>query len=73
MWSDLQQFKADFFKALSHPLPIRILEIIAEGEKFLYSLRDPAIVDLLRIARELFNKYLINTLSMYEELEEQKK
>lgn len=29
----LQQFKADFFKALAHPLRIRILELLAEGEK----------------------------------------
>ncbi|MFB9760427.1 ArsR/SmtB family transcription factor, partial [Ectobacillus funiculus] len=30
---DMQQFKADFFKALAHPLRIRILEILGEGEK----------------------------------------
>lgn len=29
----LQQFKADFFKALGHPLRIRILELLAEGDK----------------------------------------
>ena len=110
MWSDLQQFKADFFKALSHPLRIRILELLSEGEKsvneiqqtlesegstvsqqlsvlrsknivigrkdgkkVLYSLRDPVTVDLLNVARNLFNNHLIDTLSMYEELEEQKK
>ena len=109
MWSDLQQFKADFFKALSHPLRIRILEFISEGEKsvheiqknlssegsavsqqlsvlrsknivvgrkegknVLYSLRDPSTVDLLNVARELFNNHLIDTLSMYEGLEDQK-
>ncbi|MFJ7828080.1 ArsR/SmtB family transcription factor [Psychrobacillus sp. NPDC096623] len=109
MWSDLQQFKADFFKALAHPLRIRILEVLTEGEKsvndiqqilssegstvsqqlsvlraknivvgrkdgkkVLYSLRDPAIVELLKAARDLFNNHLIDTISMYEELEEQK-
>jgi len=109
MWSDLQQFKADFFKALSHPLRIRILELLSKGEKsvheiqeiltsegsavsqqlsvlrsknivvgrkegknVLYSLRDPSTVDLLNVARELFNNHLIDTLSMYEELEDQK-
>ena len=109
MWSDLQQFKADFFKALAHPLRIRILEILADGEKsvneiqqilssegstvsqqlsvlraknivvgrkdgkkVLYSLRDPAIIELLKVARDLFNNHLIDTISMYEELEEQK-
>ena len=30
---ELQQFKADFFKALSHPLRIRILELLSEGDK----------------------------------------
>lgn len=30
---ELQKFKADFFKALSHPLRIRILELLAEGDK----------------------------------------
>lgn len=30
---DMQQFKADFFKALAHPLRIRILEILTEGDK----------------------------------------
>lgn len=28
----MQQFKADFFKALSHPLRIHILEILSEGD-----------------------------------------
>ncbi|MFS0782793.1 ArsR/SmtB family transcription factor [Bacillus sp. 1P06AnD] len=30
---EMQQFKADFFKALAHPLRIRILELLADGEK----------------------------------------
>ncbi|GAX89847.1 ArsR/SmtB family transcription factor [Effusibacillus lacus] len=30
---DVQQFKADFFKALGHPLRIRILELLSEGDK----------------------------------------
>jgi len=33
LWEDMQQFKADFFKALSHPLRIRILELLSEGDK----------------------------------------
>ncbi|MCD1261776.1 winged helix-turn-helix transcriptional regulator [Paenibacillus athensensis] len=33
MYQEIQQFKADFFKALAHPLRIRILEILAEGER----------------------------------------
>ncbi len=30
---EIQQFKADFFKALSHPLRINIMEILCEGDK----------------------------------------
>mgnify|MGYP001320364475 CR=1 FL=1 len=33
LWEDMQEFKADFFKALSHPLRIRILELLSEGDK----------------------------------------
>lgn len=33
MAGKLQQFKADFFKALAHPLRIRILEILCEGDR----------------------------------------
>ena len=100
---ELQTFKADFFKALSHPLRIRILELLAEGEKnvnelqtligsegsavsqqlsilrsknivfskkdgnrVLYSLRDPMIIDLLNIARQIFNNHLIETISILD-------
>ena len=30
---EVQQFKADFFKALSHPLRVNILEILCDGDK----------------------------------------
>lgn len=30
---DIQQFKSEFFKALAHPMRIRILELLCEGEK----------------------------------------
>jgi DNA-binding transcriptional ArsR family regulator len=33
MYQEIQHFKADFFKALAHPLRIRILEVLAEGNK----------------------------------------
>ncbi|TLS48519.1 winged helix-turn-helix transcriptional regulator [Paenibacillus antri] len=29
----IQQFKAEFFKALAHPMRIRILEVLSEGSK----------------------------------------
>lgn len=107
--NELQQFKADFFKALAHPLRIRILELLAEGERSVneiqtilekegsavsqqlsvlraknivvgvkdgkniyYSLRDPMIMNLLEVARTIFNNHLINTISQLEELTEKK-
>ncbi|MBB6283899.1 ArsR/SmtB family transcription factor [Geobacillus subterraneus] len=100
---ELQQFKADFFKALAHPLRIRILELLCEGDKnvnelqtligsegsaisqqlavlrnknivygtkdgnrVVYSLRDPMIKELLAIARQIFNNHLIDTISMLD-------
>lgn len=100
---DLQKFKADFFKALGHPLRIRILELLSEGEKnvnemqeligsegssvsqqlailrnknivlgtkdgnkVVYSLRDPMIIELLGVARQIFNNHLIDTISMLD-------
>ena len=100
---ELQQFKADFFKALAHPLRIRILELLAEGDRNVnelqevigtegsavsqqlsilrnknivygtkdgtrvtYSLKDPMIIELLNIARQIFNNHLINAASMLD-------
>ncbi len=33
MYQEIQYFKSDFFKALAHPLRIRILEALVEGDK----------------------------------------
>jgi len=33
MNQNIQQFKADFYKALAHPMRIRILEVLCEGDK----------------------------------------
>ncbi|EFM11075.1 transcriptional regulator, ArsR family [Paenibacillus curdlanolyticus YK9] len=30
---NIHQFKADFFKALAHPMRIRILEVLSEGDR----------------------------------------
>lgn len=104
MNQDIQQFKADFFKALAHPLRIRILELLAEGNKnvneiqnllgsegsavsqqltvlrnknivtgtkdgnrVIYSLRDPMIIELLHVARQIFNNHLVDTISMLDQ------
>lgn len=108
MNQDLQQFKADFFKALAHPLRIRILEVLAEGDKnvneiqsilgsegsavsqqltvlraknivsgtkdgnrVIYSLRDSMIIELLQVARQIFNNHLVDTISMLDKFNEE--
>ena len=37
---DLQVFKAAFFKALAHPVRIRILEVLVRGERSVQELQD---------------------------------
>ncbi|MEH7125762.1 metalloregulator ArsR/SmtB family transcription factor [Bacillus sp. JJ1532] len=104
---EMQKFKADFFKALAHPLRIRILEILSDGDKsvneiqsivgsegsavsqqltvlrsknivtgtkdgnrVIYSLRDPMIIELLQVARQIFNNHLVDAISMLDKLSE---
>lgn len=104
---DMQQFKAEFFKALAHPMRIKILEILAEGEKsvneiqnivggegsgvsqqlmilrnknivsgvkqgnrVIYSLKDPLIIELLQVARQIFNNQLESTISIFDKSQE---
>lgn len=38
-----------------------------DGKRVIYSLRDPKIIELLTIAREIYNNHLIDTISMLEE------
>ncbi|MDW7613864.1 metalloregulator ArsR/SmtB family transcription factor [Peribacillus simplex] len=100
---EMQQFKAEFFKALAHPLRIRILELLTDGDKnvneiqnlvgsegsavsqqltvlraknivtgtkdgnrVIYSLRDPMIIELLNVARQIFNNHLVDTITMLD-------
>lgn len=100
---EMQQFKSDFFKALAHPLRIRILELLAEsdknvneiqtlvgsegsavsqqltvlraknivtgtkeGNRVIYSLRDPMIIELLAVAKQIFNNHLVDTITMLD-------
>jgi len=102
---EMQQFKAEFFKALSHPLRIKILEVLANGKlgvneiqseigsegstvsqqlmvlrnknivvgtkngnRVIYSLRDPLIIDLLQVAKQIFNNHLVDTISMLDKM-----
>ncbi|WP_425325247.1 ArsR/SmtB family transcription factor [Planococcus soli] len=102
---EMQRFKSEFFKALAHPLRIRILEILAEGDKsvneiqllaesegsavsqqltvlkaknivtgtkegnrVIYSLRDPMITELLDVAKRIFNNQLSETITILDRL-----
>lgn len=104
----MQQFKAEFFKALAHPLRIRILELLGEGEKnvneiqnlvgsegsavsqqlmilraknivtgtkdgnrVIYSLRDSMIIELLSVARQIFNNHLVDTITMLDKFNDE--
>lgn len=101
----LQIFKAEFFKALAHPIRIRILEILVRGGRSVhelqealgvdqppvsqqlavlrtknivegrkegtgvrYTVRDPALRDLLDVTRRIFDNHLIGTQTMLREL-----
>ena len=103
--SPLQTFKAQFFRALAHPVRIRILETLLHGDRAVqelqealglgqpvvsqqlgvlrkqgivtatkaglsvrYALRDPAIGELLDVARRIFNNHLVDTQGMRREL-----
>jgi DNA-binding transcriptional ArsR family regulator len=102
---EMQRFKAEFFKALAHPLRIRILELLGEGDKnvneiqtlvgsegsavsqqltilrakhivsgkkegnrVVYTLKDPMIIELLAVARQIFNNHLVDTITILDKL-----
>ena len=44
-FTELQAFKAEFFRALAHPIRIRILETLAAGERSVQQLQDALHVD----------------------------
>jgi DNA-binding transcriptional ArsR family regulator len=97
----LRQFKAEFFKALAHPLRIRILELLRagpmsvtqiqeatgapgssvsqqlavlrgrnilaterRGTTIIYRVPDPALFELLDVARQIFDAHLSDTIEM---------
>ncbi|MEJ8545021.1 metalloregulator ArsR/SmtB family transcription factor [Brevibacillus borstelensis] len=39
-----------------------------DGNKVMYSLRDPMIIELLAVARRIFNNHLIDTISMFDQI-----
>ena len=104
--SQLQTFKAQFFRALAHPIRIKILETLVRGDRTVqelqetleleqpivsqqlavlrnqnivtarkeglsvrYALRDPAVGDLLDVARRIFNNHLVSARGMLRELQ----
>jgi DNA-binding transcriptional ArsR family regulator len=103
--SPLQAFKAQFFRALAHPVRIKILEILVRGDRTVqqlqdalglmqpvvsqqlavlrnhgivatekhgvtvrYALRDPAVGELLDVARRIFSNHLVDSQGMLREL-----
>lgn len=97
----LRQFKAEFFKALAHPLRIRILELLRggplsvtqiqeatgapgssvsqqlavlrgrsiltterHGTTIIYSVADPELLELLDVARRIFNAHLSDAIDL---------
>ena len=49
----LQVFKADFFRALAHPLRIRILELLSSGDRTVQELQQLLAVDQPVVSQQL--------------------
>lgn len=108
MPSDLQAFKAQFFRALAHPVRVKLLELLVRGDRTVqeiqhalgldqpvvsqqlailrnrgivtsqktglsvkYTLRDPAVGELLAVARRIFGNHMIDTQVMLRELKKE--
>ncbi len=53
MPQELQTFKAEFFKALSNPLRIRILELLRDGDKYVHELQAHMGIDSAVVSQQL--------------------
>ena len=53
MAQDLQSFKAEFFKALAHPLRIRLLEVLRHGERSVQELQGALRLDQSTVSQQL--------------------
>jgi ArsR family transcriptional regulator len=49
----LQRFKAEFFKALAHPVRITILELLRNGEQTVGELQERLAIDLSSVSQQL--------------------
>jgi len=50
---ELQRFKATFFRALAHPLRIRILELLVKGDRTVQELQEAVGVDQPVVSQQL--------------------
>jgi ArsR family transcriptional regulator len=53
MPSDLQAFKAEFFKALAHPVRVRLLEVLRRGERSVQELQAALKLDQSTVSQQL--------------------
>jgi DNA-binding transcriptional ArsR family regulator len=53
MPDSLPNFKADFFKALAHPVRIKILELLRQGELSVTELQDLLAIDSSAVSQQL--------------------
>jgi ArsR family transcriptional regulator len=51
--ADLQSFKAEFFKALAHPVRIRLLEVLRHGERSVQELQAALKLDQATVSQQL--------------------
>src|SRR3954452_1796089 len=51
--ADLQVFKAGFFKALSHPVRIRILELLVRGDRSVQELQEALALEQPVVSQQL--------------------
>src|SRR6266851_7564213 len=51
--AQLQAFKAEFFKALAHPIRIRILEVLVHGERSVHELQEALGLDQPTVSQQL--------------------
>src|SRR5512140_395491 len=49
----LQSFKAEFFRALAHPVRIHILEILGSGERSVHELQQALAIDQPLVSQQL--------------------
>ena len=50
---ELQAFKATFFKALAHPIRIRILEVLVRGERSVQDLQEELALEQAVVSQQL--------------------